>query len=104
MSIPMTANDFRNMANKHDRKAAKLVSGDEKDSHNIASLKANKAADCIDAAHRKAAIAETVNESVGNDQPSLLVRQLRAHGHTEKEIQQITERDPAMSAEKYWQD
>ena len=104
MSIPMSSNDFRNMADKHDRKAAGLVSGDAKDSHNVASIKANRAADAIDNAHRKAAIAETVNESVGDDQPSLLVRQLRAHGHTEKEIQQITERDPAMTAEKYWQD
>ncbi len=102
-SIPMTANDFRNKADRHDRIANGLQSGDAKDSHNVACIKCRRAADLIDAAHRKAAIAETFNESSG-DSASMLVRQLRAHGHSEAEIQQITERDPSMTAEKYWRD
>jgi hypothetical protein len=50
-SQPMTATDFRNKADKHSNIADGLKSGDKKDSHNIASIKANKAADAIDAAH-----------------------------------------------------
>jgi hypothetical protein len=48
---PMTADDFRSKATKHSNIADGLVSGDAKDSHNVASIKANRAAKAIDAAH-----------------------------------------------------
>lgn len=48
---PMTADDFRAKADKHSRIANGLVSGDAKDSHNVASIKANRAAKAIEAAH-----------------------------------------------------
>ena len=51
MSIPMTASDFRTKADKHSRIADDLKSGDKKDSHNIACIKCNRAANLIDAAH-----------------------------------------------------
>jgi hypothetical protein len=47
----MTADDFRSKATKHSNNADGLVSGDAKDSHNVASIKANRAAKAIDAAH-----------------------------------------------------
>ena len=46
-----TADQMRTLADKHSNIADGLKAGDKKDSHNIASLKANKAAKAIDVAH-----------------------------------------------------
>ena len=50
-SQAMTADDFRTKAKKHSDLADGLKAGEKKDSHNIASIKAGRAAKAIDAAH-----------------------------------------------------
>lgn len=50
-SQAMTADDFRSKADKHSNIADGLKAGDKKDSHNVASIKAGRAADAIQAAH-----------------------------------------------------
>ena len=50
-NTPTTSDAMRAKAEKHSRIADGLVSGDAKDSHNVASIKATKAARAIDAAH-----------------------------------------------------
>jgi hypothetical protein len=79
---------YNHRADVHEKIADTLPSGDKKDGHLLAALKDRKAA----------------REIVNRESASLLVRQLRAYGHSEKEIQQLTERDPSMTADKYWRD
>jgi hypothetical protein len=50
-NTPTTSDAMRAKSDKHSRIADGLVSGDAKDSHNVASIKANRAAKAIDAAH-----------------------------------------------------
>ena len=57
---PMSADDHRNKANEHDKRADELLSGEKKDSNLIAAKSHRAAATAIDQANRSSAKAEAL--------------------------------------------
>jgi hypothetical protein len=100
------ADDCRQRADWHSRKAAQLKSGDHKDSHLIAEKKFRTAADLSDKAERAGQAAELLESAVVNGDSAVnLVRQLKALNFSESEILKLTERDEAKTkGTEYWQD
>jgi hypothetical protein len=99
-----TSDDWRAEAAHHDRKADSHASGELKDSHIIAAKACRNAADCIDRANRagvKAAIFESA--IVHGDSAPRAVEVLEVMGFSKAEIEQLTERDPAMSSHKFFE-